>query len=83
MVRRENLDPKDLLDPQDPEEVQDQEVTLAPLVLLDLPDLLVQTVNQESRVKLESQVRKEMLAPQDLKAWLVPMVLLVLSVLQD
>lgn len=27
------------------------------------------TANQESRVRLESQVRKEMLAHQDPKAW--------------
>lgn len=76
MVRRENLDPKDQLDLQDPEEGLDQEVTLVQSVLLGLLDLLVPMANQESKERLENQARKEMLDHQDLRACLVLMDLL-------
>lgn len=80
-VRRENLDPKDLMDPQDPEVSQEREVTPVPLVLLASLDHLVLMVNLESRESLESKARKEMLGLQDLRVWPVhtdPLDLLVL-----
>lgn len=67
-MRRGNLDPKDQLDLQVPEECLEQEATLAQLVLLALQDLLVLMANLESRESLENQARREMLGHQDLKA---------------
>lgn len=75
-MRRENLDPKDQLDLQDPEECLDQEVTPVQSVLLDLLDLLVLMANQESRERLENQARRETLDHQDLRACPVLMDLL-------
>lgn len=68
-MRRENLDPKDHMDPQAPEEGLEQEATLARLVLLDLLVLLVLMANLESRESLVSKARRETLVLQDHRAW--------------
>lgn len=69
--RRESLDQEGHPDPPAPEEDLDQEVTRDQSAPLDSPGLLARMANLESRETLESQVRKEMLAHLDPKAWLV------------
>lgn len=82
-MRRGNLDPKDQLDLQDPEEFLEPEVNLAQSVQLDFLDPLVLMVNLESRESLESKARKEMLDYLVLRAWLELMDLLGQLVLLD
>lgn len=82
-MRRENLDPKDPMDHQDPEACQEREVTLVPSALWALLDLPVLMVNLESRESLESRARKETLGLQDLRDWPVPTGRLDQSVLLD
>lgn len=83
VVKRENRDPKDQPDLQDPGEFLVQGVILDPLVEWDLLDHLVLMDNLESRGSLESPVRRETLALQGLRACPVPMGLLDQSVLLD